>query len=480
MTLDIDTFLKNYLTALEDGTAALFAGAGLSKPAAYVDWKALLADVIEELKLHPDTENLVAAAQYHVNERGSRGHLNQKLIAEFTRDASPTENHRYIAQLPIETIWTTNYDELIEDALKSEYKSVDIKHRQSQLATTKPGRQVTLFKMHGDISAPEEAVLVKEDYELYDEHRRLFSYQLQGDLVSKTFLFVGFSFTDPNVDYLLSRIRGLMGQNVRSHYCLMKRVEKEGKGAKAEAEYQYTKRRQELFVGDLKRYGIQTVLLDSYRQVTEILALLHKLVHRKNVFVSGSADDFGPLGKERLETLCRALGHTLIDRGKNLTSGFGSGVGGLVTLGAMEATYKRVAGRVENRLTLRPFPQAAADPTERAELWRRYREEMLVRAGAAIFVAGNKLVNGELQVAEGCLEEFEIARRLKRVIIPIGCSGHASAQIWEEVSNNVQQFFPDDPKAAKAALAALNDANTSVDELLKNVFVLLDLGSRIG
>ena len=58
---------------------------------------------------------------------------------------------------------------------------------------------------------PNDAVLTKEDYELYDLHRRVFTTTLQSDLVSKTFLFLGFGFTDPNIDYILSRIRILVG-----------------------------------------------------------------------------------------------------------------------------------------------------------------------------------------------------------------------------------------------------------------------------
>ena len=58
--------------------------------------------------------------------------------------------------------------------------------------------------MHGDFSQPRNAVLTKEDYETYNEHRALFSEKLKGDLIEKTFLFLGFSFTDPNVDYILA------------------------------------------------------------------------------------------------------------------------------------------------------------------------------------------------------------------------------------------------------------------------------------
>ena len=80
--------------------------------------------------------------------------------------------------------------------------------------------------MHGDVSQPDKAVVTRDDYEHYSRDRQLFSTALQGDLVSKTFLFAGFSFTDPNLDHVMSRVRVFLGQNVRTHYCLMRRVQR--------------------------------------------------------------------------------------------------------------------------------------------------------------------------------------------------------------------------------------------------------------
>jgi len=93
---------------------------------------------------------------------------------------------------------------LIERAFEERHKRLDAKYRVPQLVTALPGRDVVLYRMHGDAEHPDEAVLTKQDYELYEKNRRLFSETLQGDLVSKTFLFLGFSFEDPNIDHILS------------------------------------------------------------------------------------------------------------------------------------------------------------------------------------------------------------------------------------------------------------------------------------
>ncbi|HAG10308.1 MAG TPA: hypothetical protein DCK76_02725, partial [Desulfotomaculum sp.] len=68
-------------------------------------------------------------------------------------------------------------------------------------------RDAVVYKMHGDVSQVHKAVITRDDYEKYELTHSLFTTALQGDSVSKTFLFIGFSFNDPNLNYILSRIR---------------------------------------------------------------------------------------------------------------------------------------------------------------------------------------------------------------------------------------------------------------------------------
>jgi hypothetical protein len=292
--------LNHFSKELKSGDAALFIGAGLSKPSGFVDWKELLRDVASGLGLNIDRESdLIALAQYHVNEHGGgRGHINSLLLDEFTKDATLTENHRLIATLPVHTIWTTNYDELVETAFREAHRRPDVKTSKENLATTLPNRSVVIYKMHGDCRQPHEAVLTKEDYETYGEKREVFSTALKGDLVERTFLFLGFSFTDPNIDYILSRIRGLLGQNQREHYCIMKWPDapKDSSGP-AWAEYEYERRKLELRISDLNRYQIQAAMIDGYSDITDLLRELNRRSHLTHVFVSGSAHNCDPLGR---------------------------------------------------------------------------------------------------------------------------------------------------------------------------------------
>ncbi|MFR1446027.1 SIR2 family protein, partial [Acinetobacter baumannii] len=83
------------------------------------------------------------------------------------------------------------------------------------------------------------------------------------------FLFIGFSFTDPNLDYVLSRLNIQFGENTRQHYCFIKR---KTKAAKEDEElHKYGVRKQELMINDLKRYKIKALLIEEYGDITAIL-----------------------------------------------------------------------------------------------------------------------------------------------------------------------------------------------------------------
>lgn len=457
--IDRKAFFKEYTRALREGSAALFVGAGLSAGAGYVDWKTLLEGIAEDLGLDVAREyDLIALAQFHENHRGGRDGINQLLIDHFTDNVALTPNHRLVALLPIRTVWTTNYDDLLERAFEDANKRVDVKRRASDFATHRHNSDVTIYKMHGDKTAPAEAVLTKEDYETYHQKRELFTIALKGDLTRTTFLFLGVSFSDPNVGYILVRVKQLLEGNARHHYCLLKRPKA---GECGDDEYSCT--RFAHWLEDLRRYKIIPVLIDSYAEVADILAELNRRCHLRDVFISGSAYDFSPLGPDRFHKLCGLLGTELIRKDFNIISGFGLGVGDMVIVGAMDALRRND----DDRLQLWPFPQTVPPGIDRATMWREYRERIIANAGVCIVLAGNKLDGGSVVPANGVRQEVEIARSQGKLIIPVGASGHVAREVWEQVRANPSDFYG--TVTVDAELATLGDESASVPALVEAV-----------
>jgi hypothetical protein len=442
MAVKKEVLIREYAKAIQEGNAAVFGGAGLSRPSGFVDWKELLRPLASDIDLDVDKENdLLSVAQFCRNRSGNRNEINQSIIDAFSNDVQTNENIRIISRLPIFTYWTTNYDNLLENGIREANRNPDVKCESNQLTTRKRDRDAIVYKMHGDVNFPAKAVLTKEDYELYENNRPLFRTALQGDLISKVFLFIGFSFEDPNIDYILSQIRSLLGDDISNHYCFFKRVQEDEYGDPAE--YGYSKAKQDMQEENLRHYGIQTVFIDKYEEITEILREIERVSKLNNIFISGSADTYtNPWDRNKAEKLASKLARTLVHNNYRIVSGFGLGIGSSIINGALDVIYKEKYRHIDEHLWLRPFPQNITDPEDRASLWKKYRESIIDDTGISIFIFGNKkdLSSGSIVNADGCIQEFEIAKEKGSIIIPIGSTGYAAKEIYDKVKKDIGDY----------------------------------------
>lgn len=439
---EIEAFIKKFVGDLAERNVAVFAGAGMSKAAGYVNWIELLQDIADELGLKVDENtNLISLAQYHQNEKGGRHGINTKILQEFAAKAEPTINHEILARLPITTFWTTNYDSLIEDSLIAAKRVPDVKHRPKQLNTTWPKRDAVVYKMHGDRTDPAEAVITKKDFETYRESREHFLTALSGDLVSKTFLFIGISFTDPNLDYVLSRLNIQFGENSRDHYCFIKKYSR--RHDEDDEMYRYNLRKQELMINDLKRYKIQPLLIDDYPEITNILREIELRFRKKTIFISGSAEEYGSWNRNEAQGFIHLLSKDIVQSGYTIVNGFGLGVGSAVINGALEAVYERPDRNSEEQLIMKPFPQFKTGDKSLADLWEEYRQKMISLAGISIIIFGNKKDDtGKIVPANGVKREFEIAVQHGLIPIPIALTGTMAKEIYHEIMKEPAKYYP--------------------------------------
>lgn len=474
MTFDreIEAFIKDFVKDLAENNVAVFAGAGMSKGAGYVDWPELLSDIADEIGLQVKIESdLISLAQYHVNERGGKAGIIKKILEEFSEQAEPSDNHKLLARLPISTFWTTNYDTLIEDSLKDALKVVDVKHQVKQLANTRPKRDVVVYKMHGDVHHPADAILTKEQYEFYYRTHEHFITALSGDLISKTFLFIGFSFTDPNLDYVLSRLHFQFGESNRQHYSFMK---KESKNSDDDDEiFQYKLRKQKLRVDDLKRYNIKVLLVDDYPEITEILKEIENRFRKKTVFISGSAEEYGNWDRNQGQSFIHSLSKKIVSSNYRIVNGFGWGIGSAVINGSLEAIYERPDKYSEDQLIVKPFPQYETGGKKLPVLWEEYRQRMISLAGIAIFIFGNKNdEEGKVIPANGVKREFEIAIQQGLIPIPIAATGYITHDIFEEIFKTPEKYYVG-AEWIIPLIEELTSDKLTADEIVQKVLIII-------
>ncbi len=478
MTLLKGDFLRRFVAELRAGNAAFFVGAGLSKSAGYVDWVALIEPLAREIQLDAKREtDLVALAQYYLNAKGNnRAQISQHLVNEFADVHDPTETHEILARLPVRTFWTTNYDALLERALQESGKRTDVKYTNEHLIRTTPHRDVTVFKMHGHVDDAHRAILTRDDYEGYYRTHEPFVTALSGALVSTTFCFVGFSFSDPNLAQVLSHIRVSFKQNQRPHFCITRRVSRNS--FEKDEDFEYARVKQEVQRVDLLRYNIETVYVDDFKDIPELLSDLERAYRVKTVFVSGSASTFDPWSREEAESFLRQMAAMFVRKRLKITTGFGLGVGGPIVTGAVQEVYSRKDISLEEALVMRPFPIGIQDEATRTRTFERYRKDLVSQAGIAIFVFGSR--DEKADIAKGMLEEFAQAKNSGLKLLPIGATGHAAKQLWEEVDGNFASYFPQGSKKFRELFNDLGKVGTPAKALLEVLEDAIDILIREG
>ena len=473
-SLEINSFINDYIKCIKEGCAAIFAGAGLSVASGYVDWKELLRNPAKKIGLDVDKEtDLVALAQYIYNKDGSKQPLAELIKNSFISCNNINENHEILAKLPIKTYWTTNYDSLIEDSLKKNGKNPDVKKSVKDLSTIISKRDAVVYKMHGDISNASDVVLIKEDYELYDLRNQLFSISLKRDLISKTFLFIGFSFEDPNLEYILSKVRILTDGYSRKHYCFFRKVNESdySNDEEGKKKYQYDRLKQELKCVDLmRRYNIHSLMVDEYSDITQILKRIEKGYKKDHVLISGSADEFEEFKIKDIEPLefIHKLSGEISKLGCKVITGFGKGIGSAVLNGVLDYIYKTNTRKLDDHIIMRPFPLYVTSDVDLEQIKKEYRKQMVELGGIAVFVLGNKTVNGSIQIADGVIEEFELAIDNGLNVIPIGVTGYASEILWNRLIENFEKFYPDNIDLKKD-FELLGDSELTSDVIIKTV-----------
>src|SRR6266851_5877290 len=103
--------------------------------------------------------------------------------------------------------YTTNYDDFIERALRKQGRPTHV--TSSELNISHDRSFVEVVKFHGDFNTPGQMVLSESQYM---ERMRLESpmdFKLRADILGRGVLFIGYSFRDPNVNYVFHIVNRL-------------------------------------------------------------------------------------------------------------------------------------------------------------------------------------------------------------------------------------------------------------------------------
>jgi len=412
-------FLVHYGDAVRRGTGAMFVGAGMSVASGLPDWNQLIAPLRAEANVPDEITDAPIAAEYILAELGEH-RMRRLLLDELTKTAAgPSDAVRDLMRLAVPEYWTTNYDTLLEEACEDSLHRVVADEDYAVERPADAARRLT--KLHGSLDLPDgnprewqvPPVIARSDYERFEFEHPLKWSMLRAQFLTSSFLFLGFSFDDPNINALLRIVRSLPpGLRRAPHYAVIRRPADTGR-----------RRVFDLFAADLHRAGIHVLPIDDFGELDELVRdiLLH--AREPNLFIAGRAET------DVARLVCAAVGAQLKSMTQKVT---------LLSLGGSAAL--RVA--LDLKSTLLPGEYRP----ERMRVYYRRSEagdgvELNDRVGMAVFTdldldalrtAVFAQTRALLLVGDGTRvrDEVALARAQGIPVVPIAMSGRAARDLW--------------------------------------------------
>lgn len=103
--------------------------------------------------------------------------------------------------------YTTNYDDFLERALRKFGRATQAITAERSIAHNRS--DVEVVKFHGDFNSPTEMVVTESQYMDRMRLENAMDFKLRGDILGRAALFIGYSFRDPNVNYIFHLINRL-------------------------------------------------------------------------------------------------------------------------------------------------------------------------------------------------------------------------------------------------------------------------------
>lgn len=211
------------MTDISDGRCLPFIGAGFSLNAKLPvelkmpDWNGLANQLARSAKLDRTLAPPAIAERYE--QRFGRVQLIEAIRkALHAGRAKPGAAHLSFAMLPFDTVYTTNFDLLLEESysacgrpFRSLVGELQLPFHAGQMASN-------IVKLHGDLRHEEHIIVTQRDYDGFLQKYPVIATHLSAMLITRTPLFIGYSLSDPDFLQIRTVIRSRLGNFERMAY----------------------------------------------------------------------------------------------------------------------------------------------------------------------------------------------------------------------------------------------------------------------
>lgn len=226
--MDWKQAIKEIQKAQEKNQLVIFVGSGVSNNSGIPTWWDLIKVIADELgydkcnscknrqedcpkskceeRYDFSQDEYLRIPEYYFQKDTSKDHRQYYELIKTTlksdKDSNPIDDE--IFKILPHHIITTNYDALLEKSKNLNSKLYTVVSQDSDLLSKSDERYI--IKMHGDLETPETIVLKESDYIDYEQKHTLISTFIRSLLVNHTFLFLGYSLNDYNLNLIIGWI----------------------------------------------------------------------------------------------------------------------------------------------------------------------------------------------------------------------------------------------------------------------------------
>ncbi|OJV16391.1 MAG: hypothetical protein BGO21_26190 [Dyadobacter sp. 50-39] len=213
------TIPQPLLNAAKSHRIIPFIGAGFSRVFNLPSWSQLIDEISGLMGYDPEIANLygdfLQLAEFLSIENNGLNDLKSQLDRSFnssTIDISKSDAHLLLTQLHAKTIYTTNWDSLIERSFAHRGIQINKIVTFNDFINADPKR-TSVIKFHGDLTSSEQTLIFTESsyYGRLDFESPV-DIRLRSDMLGNVLLFVGYSLSDFNLRYMWFKLQKLMAR----------------------------------------------------------------------------------------------------------------------------------------------------------------------------------------------------------------------------------------------------------------------------
>ncbi len=222
----MDKHLERLIKYIRREEVVLFIGSGFSlkagAPRVYDIIDAICKEAGADFAKEYRNQPLRKVSEAFVEQCNSRNDLISLLGKLFQFNVGDTTDQSLLRCIPhFNTIYTSNYDTLLENAYPENERTVITSNAGCSYASEK---RVHIYKIHGDITTlnnPDGIIITDSDYRHYFDSNNNFKLiweSLKQSFVDKHVLFIGYSLEDDNVLDIIKDVQDCIGQNMKCAY----------------------------------------------------------------------------------------------------------------------------------------------------------------------------------------------------------------------------------------------------------------------